>query len=191
MKRTKLSLGGLAAVLVAGLFGLSTCVSMQEDMQEMPPFGGTDSVKFADDLWKVLVSSNLVGADAIRAFPYVGGAPHGEILVTLESVATVNGITGAVIVKRNYTAEGTTVESVSNDPAQKHDVTVMFRREAGYDPDNKNWFWAKYLADGEIIKAPPGFLAGRVLKGMDGGCIACHTGAPGGDMVFLNDRYGG
>jgi hypothetical protein len=187
MKRIKLGLVGLVAVLVAGMFGLAVSVNAQD----AKPFGGPDSVKFADDLWTELLLAQLVGANAIRAFPYVGGAPHGEILVTLESVLTVRGITGAVIVKKNYTAEGTTVESVGNDPTQKHDVTVMFRREAGYDADNKNWFWAKYLADGQIIKAPPGFLAGRVLKGMDAGCIKCHTGAPGGDMVFLNDRYGG
>ena len=148
-------------------------------------------MKFAGDLWNELSLAQLVGANAIRAFPYVGADPHGAILVTLESVITVRGITGAVIVKKNYTAEGATVESVGNNPTQQHDVTVMFRREDGYDPENKNWFWAKYLADGQIIKAPPGFLAGRVLKGMDGGCIACHTEATGGDMVFLNDRHGG
>jgi len=31
-------------------------------------------------------------------------------------------------------------------------------------------------------------LAGRIAKGMNKGCIACHSAAPGGDMVFNFDR---
>jgi hypothetical protein len=30
-------------------------------------------------------------------------------------------------------------------------------------------------------------LAGRVAKGADEGCIACHTGAAGDDYVFTFD----
>ena len=110
--------------------------------------------------------------------------------MTLESVITVYGVTGAVIVKKNYTADGVTVDSVSNDPMQQHDVTVMFHSEAGYDPDNNNWFWAKLSSEGTVLVGPPGPLAGRVFKGMDAGCIACHSNAPGGDMVFINDHHG-
>ena len=47
-----------------------------------------------------------------------------------------------------------------------------------------------YRADGTLDKNPKGMqLAGRVAKGAAKGCIACHTAAPGGDMVFNNDRY--
>ena len=72
------------------------------------------------------------------------------------------------------------------DPA-KHlgAITVMFRREAGYDDDNADWFWAKFLPDGSLDKnAMGGSLAGRVAKGMDTGCIACHSGED--DYVFPN-----
>lgn len=69
-------------------------------------------------------------------------------------------------------------------------VTVMYRREKGYDPDNQDWFWAKYGPDGTLDTNPKGIpLAGRVAKGMDAGCIACHAGAPGADMVFNHDRF--
>ena len=70
-------------------------------------------------------------------------------------------------------------------------VTVMFKREAGYDPENKDWFWVKYAPDGSIMKNPKAMsLAGRVAKGnMKQGCIACHRAAPGGDMVYLHNRY--
>ncbi|KPP84625.1 MAG: hypothetical protein HLUCCO07_05865 [Rhodobacteraceae bacterium HLUCCO07] len=67
--------------------------------------------------------------------------------------------------------------------------TVMFRREAGYDPDNADWFWVKYLPDGSLDKNPSGTpLAGRVGKGMDEGCIACHAGVE--DYVFTSDHLG-
>lgn len=83
------------------------------------------------------------------------------------------------------------MESVLSYP-NKHlgAYTVMFRREAGFDADNQNWFWVKYLPDGSLDKNPAGMrLAGKVAKGADVGCIACHTGA-GDDMVFTSDRIG-
>jgi len=64
------------------------------------------------------------------------------------------------------------------------------RVEKGYDPDDKDWFWVKYAPDGTVLTNPKGMkLAGRVAKGMDKGCIACHAGAPGGDMVFNHDKF--
>ena len=85
----------------------------------------------------------LVGENAIRAFPYVGAPPHGNILVTLESMLSVGGRTATVIVKKNYTLEFATIEDVANNSEQQHDVTIIFHREAGYDDDNNYWFWAK------------------------------------------------
>jgi len=64
----------------------------------------------------------------------------------------------------------------------------MFRREAGYDADNGDWFWAMFMADGTVGKNGMGMrLAGRVAKGMDEGCIACHTAADGDDYVFTSN----
>jgi hypothetical protein len=54
-------------------------------------------------------------------------------------------------------------------------VTVMFRREAGYDAANGDRFYAKYLPDGSLDVVPDGTApAGRV--GPADGCIACHRG---------------
>ncbi len=65
-------------------------------------------------------------------------------------------------------------------------ITVMFRREAGYDEDNQNWFWVKYLPDGSLDKNAKGMaLAGMVAKGADVGCIACHSGDE--DYLFTTD----
>ena len=66
----------------------------------------------------------------------------------------------------------------------------MYKREAGYDPEDGDWFWAKYNPDDTVQKNPAGVaLAGRVAKGAPHGCIACHSEAPGGDLIFTHDRF--
>ncbi len=156
-----------------------------------PPFGSADDVNYATALWKQLESERLVGKNAITSTPYAGMHPHGAILDTIDSRTTVMGHTGDVIVKKNFGGEGVSKEAVANNPNKwLKAVTVMFRREKGFDSDNKDWFWVKYAVDGSVMKNPEGMqLAGRVAKGMDQGCIACHAGAPGNDKVFNHDRY--
>lgn len=152
---------------------------------QMAGFGTNDDIAFGDALWRALEQDNLVGDDAIMSRPYEGSQPHGNKLVTLEADVTVNGQRNEVIIKHNYGGEGATIEAVSDNPSQYlMATTVMFRR-AGFDADNKDWFWAKYLPDGSYDKAPNG----NALVGKGPGCIACHTAAPGEDMVFLNNRY--
>ena len=169
---------------IALLAGTSGTASAQ-------PFGDADSIRYAADLWRALRVANLAGPDAMISKPYEGTHPHGAVLDTIEGTLELRGREGTFIVKRNYGGEGVSVEAVANDPNRwLKAVTVMYRREAGYDPENKDWFWAKYLPDGSLDKNPAGMsLAGRVAKGKPQGCIACHKGAPGGDMVFNNDRH--
>jgi hypothetical protein len=84
--------------------------------------------------------------------------------------------------------EELTVERVMNAEWTEYldAVTVMFKREQGYDDQADDWFWAKYFADGSLDQTPGGMaMAGRVP-----GCIECHENAPGGDFVFLHERYG-
>ncbi len=170
--------------MIAGLVavGLAATAAAQE-----APFGTDTEAAYAADLWTVMDSMNLVGADMVRSFPYDGIDPHGKMLETFYTRATVNGHTGTLVVKRNYGPEGVTVDQVLNDP-EKHlgAFTVMFRREMGYDEDNQNWFWAKYLPDGSLDKNPKGMrLAGRVAKGAEAGCIACHSSEA--DYIFTTD----
>ncbi|MEX2575842.1 MAG: cytochrome P460 family protein [Halofilum sp. (in: g-proteobacteria)] len=174
----------LTATAVTGLLG--ACAAVAEK-----PFGGPESVDYSQELWTALEEANLAGPDSINSVAYEGQHPHGAVLETLDSTVTVDGHSGDVIVKRNYGGEGVSESKVANNPEEwLAAVTVMFRREEGYDPDNDNWFWAKYLPDGSLDTNPKGMeLAGRVAKGMDQGCIACHQNAPGGDYVFNNDRY--
>ncbi len=61
-------------------------------------------------------------------------------------------------------------------------ITVMFKRP-GFDPDNQDWFWARYAPDGSLAMTEGGVaMVGRV-----DGCIGCHSAAGGGDYIYVND----
>lgn len=177
----KMLLGGAAALVM----GFGTGGAMAQDA----PFGTDTEIEYAKLLWDLLKAEKLAGDGAIRSVPYEGGAPHGMMLETFYTTATLDGHTGMLVVKRNYGPEGVMADDVLMDP-QTHlaAVTVMFQREDGYDADNQNWFWAKYLPDGTLDKTPTGMqLAGRVAKGADTGCIACHSTADGDDYLFTSN----
>jgi hypothetical protein len=109
------------------------------------------------------------------------------MLETFYTSGTINGHTGDLIVKRNYGPKGVTAEDIQRAP-QKHlgTITVVYRREAGCDDENKNWFWVMFLPDGTVGKNPKGMaLAGRVAKGADAGCITCHS--VNEDLVYATD----
>lgn len=180
------------AALSLTLFSLIGCQSMGQPMARvmgMVPMGSKQDVADADQLWAALTRANLVGPNAKKATLYTGQPPHGAILETLTGDITVGGHTGLAIVKRNYGGPGVSNESVDSD-RNKYlmAVTVMYKREAGYDNEDKNWFWAKYTPNGGLeTMSKMGMdiaLAGRVAKGKQEGCISCHMGAPGGDYVF-------
>ncbi len=155
------------------------------------PFGDDKSVSDAGELWKALESAQLAGKDSLMSKPYAGVSPHGAILDVIEGKITVDGHTGTVIVKRNYGGKGVDVAKVANNPsAFLGAVTVMFKREASYDAENKDWFYAKFKPDGSLHTNPKKMqLAGKIGKGAAKGCIACHKAASGGDYVFNHDRY--
>jgi len=151
------------------------------------PFGSDADAGFAAEVWQAMLAQKLTGPGKIHTAPYEGTEPHGMMLETFLSKATIGGHTGDLIVKRNYGPAGVTVDQVRANP-DKHlgAITVMFRRKAGFDPETKNWFWAKFLPDGSLDKNPKGVrLAGKIAKGMDVGCIACHSAADGEDFVYF------
>ena len=154
------------------------------------PFGTDADAAYAASLWAEMEEMKMAGDGMVRSFPYEGVEPHGMMLETFYATATIGDHTGDLIIKRNYGPEGVSADEVLADPG-KHlgAVTVMYRREKGYDADNEDWFWVKFLPDGSLDKNPKGMrLAGRVAKGADMGCIACHSGA--GDYVFTSDHVG-
>ncbi len=188
MKKNKnLFLAGIILTTIT----LSGCQSMMSGMG-MIPMGSSTDQKDAAELWSALEKENLVGIGMERSRVYPGTPPHGKILETLHKKISVNSHTGTVIIKRNYGGPDASIETVKLNPRKYlKAVTVMFKREKGYDTEDKDWFWAKYKADGSLhtkekmmMEIP---LAGRVAKGKDEGCISCHKGAPGGDFVFAEN----
>ena len=152
-------------------------------------FGGEADTAYAALLWDVMVAQRLVGEDSLRSLPYEGIEPHGFMLETFYSRATVDGHEGTLVVKRNYGPAGVEADQVVANPDEHlAAITIMFRREDGYDSDNGNWYWVKYLPDGSLDVNPAGMqLAGRVGKDAEAGCIACHVGAGGDDYLFTTD----
>ena len=172
--------------ITAPLFALALGASAA--LAQDAPFGTDADAEYAARLWAEMEKIGMVGDGMVRAFPYEGVEPHGMMLETFYTTATVGGHSGDLVVKRNYGPEGVSADAVLADP-DKHlgAVTVMFRREKGYDADNQDWFWVKYLPDGTLDKNPKGMrLAGRVAKGADAGCIACHSGEE--DYLFTTDH---
>ncbi len=178
----------VASVVTLGL----TSAALAQDA----PFGSPGEVEFANQLWQQMAAARLVGRDAIQTTTYEGGTGlHSVTIVTVQGQVEVNGSTGLALVKKNFrTADGT--------PAAEADVfagtvggpvTVMYQREVGYDPDNQDWFWAVFTPAGDVVVNPLGMnMAGKIVGGgamaeAPFNCIACHTAAPGDDMVFLHD----
>ncbi|KPV41947.1 hypothetical protein AN478_00050 [Thiohalorhabdus denitrificans] len=165
--------------------------------EEGPPFGGQASVNYADSLWQAMNNARLVGPDAVQTVPYQGQEPHGAVLETLYGEVSVGGIAGVaghegqVIVKRNYMGEDITNAKVAKDRDRYlASVTVMFKREPGYDPEHNDWFWVKYEPDGSVASDEQGMkLAGRVAKGQDEGCIACHSEQKDNDYQYNKSDF--
>lgn len=147
------------------------------------PFGGEEDVTYAKSMWNKIEEKGL---NSTPANLYIGGPPHGAVREVLEGM--IDG--KRVIVKRNYGGQGITVDAVSKDRSKwLKAVTIMAKRDKGYDVDNNDWFWGKYAPDGTIMKNPKGMaLAGRVAKGEPIGCIACHASASGNDLVFAHNK---
>ncbi len=179
----------LASLVLA--FAVAACgpseEAVKQDLPKMkkpatmaePAFGGPEDAAYAEKLWRQM---EKLGFNSTHGVLQPGESPHGDVIEIIE------GMIGSskVIVKRNYAGEGVSVEAVEADRAMYlAAITVMAKRETGYDTDNLDWFWVKYDPDGAISANPQGrSLAGRVAKGMDTGCIACHQGAADSEMLF-------
>ena len=148
-----------------------------------PPFANAEDIDYAKQLWAKMEAKDL---NSTPANLYVGGPPHGPVREVLEAI--IDG--KRVIVKRNFGGEGVSVKSVSqNRAAFLKAITVMAKREDGYDPENGDWFWVKYKPDGSLHTNAKGMkLAGKVAKGTDKGCIFCHQSASGNDLVFIHNK---
>jgi hypothetical protein len=171
-----------AAIIAAAAFYMFPACSTGQGM----PFGGPEDSAFAGKVWMAM--KGYTDWPLKSAF-YPGNSPHGMFLRTYYNIVTIDGVPYHTIAKDNYGGENIKMEDIMQDPEGRlMAVTVMVQREAGYDEDNRNWFWVKFNPQGEVDKNADGvMLAGKVAKGMDTGCIACHAKAKDKDYLFIND----
>ena len=170
------------AFFVSGALAADKKMGM-EKMAEMP-FGSASDIAYAKQLWLKIEKRGL---NSTASNLYIGGKPHGKVREVLEAI--IDG--KRVIVKRNFGGEGVSLENVAKDRAKYlKAVTVMAKREKGYDSKNNDWFWVKYKADGSLHVNPKGVkLAGMIDKTQKRkGCIACHNSASGEDLVFKHNK---
>ncbi|MBS1272385.1 MAG: hypothetical protein MAGBODY4_01530 [Candidatus Marinimicrobia bacterium] len=151
MRRSMLQFGSV--ILLAGLLVFacndSSTNSNDDDTSDMP-FGTQRDIAMADSMWNAYSDY----ADNWDQYPGLegwqdGNSPHGAYLkYYINDIAKgdlENFPYGSVIIKENYPAE---------DESQPGPITFMTRIE-GYDSDNYDWFYAKYLPDGHSMKMTP------------------------------------
>jgi len=152
--RTTLAL----ATLSLGILAACTSLGTPEDQQ------------VASSLWTSIEGHREWGFFDDHPGVMKGKSPHGKYVATyINNVARGNQADppyGSILVKENYS---------SDDPADLGGYTVMERIE-GYDPENGDWFWARFDAKGKQTHS------GKVAM-----CFDCHFDADGDDFVFLND----
>ena len=156
----------------------------ESQMEIATEYGTVDDLALADSLWKV-ISHKKSGYRSWKSWNGTnvemvpGRSPHGAFLKTFvspEASVSVEIPLDAILVKENFGDDKKTMVA----------ITAMWRL-AGYDPDNFDWFWAKYNPDGSLDSDPQRVkLAGRIGKGTDTGCVSCHAQSKGGDLVFTN-----
>ena len=170
----------------ASILLLGDAPERSDSAPQEKPFGGGKDVAFAKELWKACKGYE---GWKLTTKIYRGSSPHGKWIRLFSTFVTVGGRSYPIIIKDNYGGRGVTQERVEKDPkAWLKAVTIMLKREAGYDKENQDWFWAKYTKSGEVDKNPKDvLLAGRIAKGMTSGCISCHSQAGGKDYLFSND----
>ena len=80
-------------------------------------FGTETDVEYAAQLWSAMEEGGFVGPDTFVGFPYPGTEPHGMMLETFYTTATIDGHEGALVIKRNYGPAGVSEDEVIGDPA--------------------------------------------------------------------------
>lgn len=132
--------------------------------------GGPSNEELADELWAAVDGYESWS----QVSPWDGVQPsesvHGDyVQIWFNGTATADfGGTigdGGISVKKAYGAAD------GSDPVGV--ITVMYKVD-GYDPDNGDWFYARYTDDG----------VAEVTGGAETPCAACHVGAAADDYLF-------
>ncbi|HUU41968.1 MAG TPA: cytochrome P460 family protein [Desulfatiglandales bacterium] len=98
-----------------------------------------------------------------------GRAPHGPLHKVYVNDRALNSTKppvqyGSIAVKESY-----------NNAQELVAITIMYKID-DYDPENGDWFWAKYTTDG---KAGP--------FGKPAGCVGCHGTRANNDFILVHE----
>lgn len=152
-------------------------------------YGLAADVDFAKRLWAALKENGWVGARRRTAKPQKGKRPHGVVQQITKGELEVAGRTGRILVKANHRGDNATVAGVMRHPNRYlSGYAVMYRREAGYDAANRDWFWVVFDRNGAVRTFENRAIAGRVDTGATNGCIGCHRKVGGSDLETLTTK---
>lgn len=187
MNTRKIALVGITFAISSWLAGCSGDPDSDSEVLDIQAFGlsiqpqaaGQSAVPVATELWK-----QISGNNDYRDWPLLAGtterqdsdAPHGDFATIRYSGQDANAPgPGDTLVK----------ELLVEDETEPQALTVMLKL-SGFDPDNANWFYAKYLPDGSLDTTPTGVpLAGAMEPAPGAACRGCHRSAPGDDFQWL------
>jgi len=170
-----LLLGGSLALAVASW----SVPTVAQENQSQESGGDAKDPAFAQKFWNYLQEADY--QEKWSRWPgheeefIEGSSPHGAFLKVYVNDQVTGNLesppTKSIIVKENYNKDKKLVA-----------ITPMYRVGNDYDPDHKNWYWAKYKPDGTLFE-----MKGMKLSGKVEGCINCHSSAKGNDYIFTND----
>lgn len=132
---------------------------------------------FADYTGWLKVNPETITGDStgLLGRAHEGASGFREVYVNARGEDASNGSAalpypqGTVIVKESYADS-------NGDKGRMSGLTIMAKRESGYDPENGNW---------EYLQVTP---AGKIrAQGRLSGCISCHAAAQN-DFVFTDNR---
>lgn len=101
-----------------------------------------------------------------------GREPHGSLFTTYVTDDAFSAIRdksgslphGSMVVKENYNAD-----------RELTVITLMYKVK-GYDAGNNDWFWARYLPEGEVVE-----------EGKVEACIECHGKKRDNDYIWTEE----
>ncbi|MFN3196893.1 MAG: hypothetical protein ACE366_00555 [Bradymonadia bacterium] len=149
-----------------------------DEIPNGPPMGRPWDLVMADQLWAEIADHENWPVPEGKEGWVTGAMPHGASQRFFHN-GDDNTADGYIIIKKNYAEE---------DEATLGALTVMKKIE-GFDGEVNDWFFVRFNPDGTLFtpEDAPAPLAGRPGKGTDGGCVGCHSNAPGGDYLWSFD----
>ncbi|MDP8223934.1 MAG: cytochrome P460 family protein [Candidatus Lernaella stagnicola] len=102
----------------------------------------------------------------------MGKSPHGKVQIWYSNDLK------DMIGKAKFTAPVGAVSIKPFEMGVKKGIAVMVKKEAGYDPENGDWYYEMRMPDGKIQEA-----MGKPMAGKIGMCIKCHAVAAAKDYL--------